>query len=132
MLWSLLRGGFPEVLARPLAQDLRLRSYVQTYLERDAQAVTSVRDLSVFRRFLALIASRCERILNWTGIAAPLGVSAPTVSQWLSILEVTGQILLVPPFYENFGKRLVKSPKLYLVDSGLGCELLGLETEAAP
>ncbi|NUM53051.1 MAG: ATP-binding protein [Candidatus Hydrogenedentes bacterium] len=128
---SLLRGGYPEVLARPPARDLWFRSYVQTYLERDVRAITSIRDLSVFRRFLALIASRCGQILNRTDIAAPLGVSVPTVSQWLSILEVTGQILLVPPFYENFGKRLVKSPKLYFVDSGLACHLLGIDNDAA-
>lgn len=127
---NLLRGGFPEVLARPTAKDLWFRSYVQTYLERDVRAITSIRDLSQFRRFLALVASRCGQIINRSDIAAPLGVSVPTVSQWLSILEVTGQIILVPPFYENFGKRLVKSPKLYFVDSGLACHLLGIDSEA--
>jgi uncharacterized protein len=64
--------------------------------------------------------------LNKTDIAAPLGVSVPTVTQWLAILEITGQILLVPPYYESFGKRVVKTPKLYFVDSGLGCHLLGV------
>ncbi len=75
--------------------------------------------------------SRCGRMLNRTDLAAPLGVSVPTISSWLSILEVTGQIILVPPFYENFGKRLVKSPKLYFADPGLVCHLLGIETEQA-
>jgi len=128
---SLWRGGFPEVLARPSAADVWFRSYIQTYLERDVRAISSIRDLSTFRRFLALLAGRCGQLLNKTDVAIPLGVSVPTVTEWLSILETTAQILLVPPFYENFGKRLIKSPKLYFVDSGLLCHLLGLESEAA-
>ena len=127
---SMLRGGFPEVLARPRAAQLWFRSYVQTYLERDVRAIAAIRDLAVFRRFLALLATRCGQMLNRSELAAPLGVSVPTVSGWLSILETTGQIILVPPFYENFGKRLIKSPKLYFADTGLVCHLLGIETEA--
>jgi predicted AAA+ superfamily ATPase len=68
-------------------------------------------------------------MLNKTNVAGPLGVSVPTISQWLSMLEVTGQILLIPPFYENFGKRLVKTPKLYFADPGLLCHLLGIPDE---
>lgn len=127
---SLLLGGFPEVLARPKARDLWFSSYVQTYLERDVRAVTNVRDLVTFRRFLALLASRHGQMLNKTDLAAPLGVSVPTVSDWLYVLEVTGQIILVPPYFENFGKRLVKSPKVYLEDSGLACHLLGITAPA--
>ncbi len=119
-------GGFPEVLSRPSVADIWFRSYVQTYLERDIRAVTAIRDLSTFRRFMALLASRCGQMLNKTDLAAPLGVSVPTITQWLSILEITGQIVLVPPFYENFGKRIVKTPKIYFVDSGLLCHLLGI------
>ena len=126
---SLLHGAFPEVIAHPSARRTWFRSYIQTYLERDVRAVSSIRDLATFRRFLALLASRCGQLLNKTDIAAPLGVSAPTVTSWLSVLEITSQILLVPPFYENFGKRLIKSPKLYFVDSGLACHLLGIESE---
>lgn len=123
-------GGFPEVLSNRKVADIWFRSYVQTYLERDIRGVSAIRDLSVFRRFMALLASRCGQMLNKTDIAAPLGVSVPTVTQWLSILEITGQIMLIPPFYENFGKRLVKTPKLYFVDSGLLCHLLGIRDEA--
>lgn len=126
---GMFNGGFPEVIARPSARSTWFRSYVQTYLERDVRAVSSIRDLATFRRFLSLVASRCGQILNRTDLAAPLGVSVPTISEWLSILEITGQIILVPPFFENFGKRLIKSPKLYFVDSGLACTFLGIETE---
>ena len=128
---SLLGGGFPEALAKPDVRRTWFRSYVQTYLERDVRTVTAIRDLATFRRFLALLASRCGQLLNKTDIAAPLGVSVPTVTSWLSVLEITSQVLLVPPYYENFGKRLVKSPKIYFADSGLACHLLGIETEDA-
>ncbi len=126
---SLLRGGFPEAVARPSSAPLWFRSYVMTYLERDVRAVSSIRDLATFRRFLSLVASRVGQIVNRTDLAAPLGVSVPTISEWLSILELTAQILLIPPYFENFGKRLIKSPKLYFVDSGLACHLLGIESE---
>ena len=126
---TLRLGGFPEVQAAPEVADIWFRSYVQTYLERDVRAVTSIRDLATFRRFMALLASRCGQMLNKTALAAPLGVSVPTLTQWLSILEVTGQIILTPPYYENFGKRIVKTPKVYFVDSGLATALLGIRNE---
>jgi hypothetical protein len=127
---NLLYGGFPEVLARPKARSLWFASYLQTYLERDVRAITNVRDLVTFRRFLSLLASRHGQVLNKTDLAAPLGVSVPTIGEWLSILEVTGQIILVPPYFENFGKRLIKSPKIYWGDSGLACYLLGVASTA--
>src|SRR6516225_2353461 len=127
---TLLYGGFPEVLARPKSRELWFTSYLQTYLERDVRAITNVRDLVTFRRFLALLATRHGQVLNKTDLAAPLGVSVPTITQWLSVLEITAQILIVPPFYENLGKRLIKSPKLYLADSGLACHLLGVASSA--
>ncbi len=127
---SILYGGFPEVLARPRNRDLWFSSYLQTYLERDVRTVTNVRDLATFRRFLALLASRHGQTLNRTDLAAPLGISVPTVSEWLHVLEISGQIILVPPYFENFGKRLIKSPKLYIGDSGLACYLLGVRSSA--
>ena len=126
---SMLNGGFPEVVGRPSARGTWFRSYVQTYLERDVRAASSIRDLATFRRFLSLLASRCGQMLNRTDMAAPLGLSVPTVGAWLSVLETTCQIILVPPFYESFGKRLVKSPKVYFLDPGLLCHLLGIESE---
>src|SRR5690606_32055809 len=121
-----LRGGYPEVMARPGNARLWFASYLQTYLERDVRAITAVRDLATFRRFLALVASRHGQILNRTELAGPLGISVPTATQWLNVLETTAQVLLVPPYFENFGKRLIKSPKVYIADSGLACHLLGV------
>lgn len=127
---SLLAGGYPEAVARPKARNLWFSSYIQTYLERDVRAIVNVRDLGTFRRFLALLASRHGQILNRTDLAAPLGVSVPTISEWLHVLEITGQIILLPPYFENFGKRLLKSPKVYILDSGLACHLLGIRSQA--
>jgi len=126
----LLLGGFPEVVAHPRDRALWYSSYLQTYLERDVRLITNVRNLGTFRRFLALVASRHGQLLNKTDLAAPLGVSVPTVSEWLQVLDITGQIILVPPYFENLGKRLTKSPKVYFGDSGLACYLLGIETAA--
>jgi len=123
---DLLRGGYPEVWARPRAADLWFRTYLQSYLERDVRAVTAVKDLTVFRRFIGLVAARNGQLLNRVDLATPLGISVPTVNQWLSILETTGVVLLVPPYFENFSKRLIKSPRVYWVDTGLLCHLLGV------
>lgn len=127
---SLLLGGLPEVVLRPRGRELWFASYMQTYIERDVRLITNVRDLAGFRRFLSLLASRHGQMLNRTDLAAPLGVTVPTISEWLRILEITGQIILVPPYFENFGKRLVKSPKIYWGDAGLACHLLGIQSQA--
>ena len=127
---GVLGGGYPEVLARPRAARLWFSSYLQTYLERDVRSIAAIQDMSLFWRFLALAASRHGQILNKTDLAAPLGLSVPSVGRWLDILETTAQILVVPPYFTNLGKRLVKSPKVYIADSGLACHLLGIDTEA--
>ena len=127
---NMLHGGFPEVVVRPKSRALWFASYLQSYLERDVRSITNVRDLVTFRRFIALLASRHGQILNKTDLAAPLGVSVPTISEWLHVLEITSQIMIVPPYFENLGKRLVKTPKVYWGDSGLACYLLGITSEA--
>jgi hypothetical protein len=126
--WDLLRGGFPEVWARPGARRAWFRSYLQTYLERDVRSVLAVHDLPTYRRFLGLLATRHGQILNKVDLAAPLGLSTPAITKWLNVLEVTHQILIVPPYYENLSKRIIKSPKIYFVDPGLVCHLLGFES----
>ena len=127
---SLILGGYPEVVAHPKGRGLWFSSYIQTYLERDVRSLLNIRDLATFRRFLSLLASRHGQILNKTDLAAPLGVSAPTIGEWLHILEITGQVILTPPYFENFGKRLIKSPKIYIGDSGMACYLLGINSQA--
>src|SRR5262249_46510159 len=97
---------------------------------RDVRAVTAVRDLAVFRRFLALVASRHGQVLNKTDLAAPLGLSVPTITQWLGVLETTAQLIVLPPYFDDLGKPFIKSRKVYIGDSGLACHLLGIDTAA--
>lgn len=123
-------GGYPDALAAGPDASLWFSSYVQTYLERDVRSVLGVRDLVSFHRFVQLLATRHGQMLNKTGLASPLGISVPTVSRWLGVLAMSGLVLLVPPYFRNAGKRLVKTPKLYLADSGLACHLLGIRSAA--
>ena len=127
---SLLHGGYPEVLARPQG---RAFGSVPTSKRTSNATCARSRMCATWRLFAA--SSQCWRAatgrsLNKTDLAAPLGVSVPTIADWLHVLEITGQIMLVPPYFENFGKRLIKSPKVYLGDSGLACYLLGIATQA--
>jgi len=126
----LLRGGFPQLWSDPgMDRQLWLASYVQTYLERDVRSVLGVRDLGAFQTFLRLAAARTAQVLNLVDLARDVGVSPPTIRQWLSVLEASHQIFLLRPHFENLGKRLIKSPKLYWLDTGVVCFLLGLKSE---
>ncbi len=126
----MLTGGYPDVVARPKAARLWFSSYLQTYIERDVRTVSAIQDLGAFRRFLSLLATRHGQILNKTDLAAPLSMSVPGIGKWLDILEMTAQIIIVQPFFENIGKRIIRSPKIFIADPGLACHLLGIETEA--
>jgi hypothetical protein len=128
----LLRGGFPEPrVNRRVDRTLWFSSYVQTYLERDVRDLLRVGDLETFRHFLFLVGARTGQLLNLAELGRELGVSAPTARQWLSVLEASQIVYLLRPFHRNFGKRLRKSPKLYLMDPGLATFLLGLHTTDA-
>lgn len=128
----LLRGGFPQLWSDPSVDpQLWLASYIQTYLERDVRSVLGVRDLGAFQTFLRLTAARTGQVLNLVDLARDAGISPPTVRQWLSVLEASHQIFLLRPHFENLGKRLIKAPKLYWLDTGLACFLLGLKDEEA-
>ncbi len=128
----LLYGGFPQLWQdRRVDRQLWLSSYIQTYLERDVRSVLGVRDLGTFQVFLRLAAARTGQVLNLVDLARDVGVSPPTVRQWLSVLEASHQIFFLRPHFENFGKRLIKAPKLYWLDTGLVCLLLGLKDDEA-
>ena len=126
--WDLLRGGYPEVWQRPKLATDWFRSYLQSYIERDVRDVTRVKDLGLFRRFMSLAAMRSSQLLNRSELATPLGVSVPTIGQWIDVLQTTGIVQLVPPYFENFEKRLIKTAKLYFNDVGLLCHLLGFDS----
>jgi hypothetical protein len=122
-----LRGFYPETARNP-ARDYRLwqASYVQTYLERDVRNLRNLGDLTLFQAFLRALAARSAQLLNLSEIARDIGVAANTARDWLSILEATFQVFLLRPYFANIGKRLVKSPKIYFMDTGILCYLVGL------
>lgn len=124
----IFRGGFPELTRQqdfPL--DMFFSSYLATYLERDVRQLVNVTNLRTFEQFIRLLAIRNANQLDMTDIANYLGVSSKTVASWISVLETSGQITLLQPWFGNSGKRIVKTPKVYFNDTGLLCWLLGIE-----
>jgi hypothetical protein len=128
-LW---RGGFPELYRNP---DLKTQdfyaSYIATYLERDVRLSLRVGSLRDFERFLRACALRSGQLLNLTDLARDIGIAGTTARDWLSVLEASNQLILLEPYFGNVTKRLIKTPKLYLRDTGLLCFLLGLDSPAA-
>lgn len=122
------RGAYPPVHDRPIDPSIWYSNYVQTYLERDVHQLIQVRDLAQFQRFVRLCAGRTGQLLNQSALADETGVSHNTIREWLSVLEASYIIHRLPPQHRNFNKRLVKTPKLYFVDTGLAAWLLGIET----
>ena len=124
----LVKGFYPAIYSRDLAAHDWLQAYIVTYAERDARQLAAIQDLGAFQRFLKLTAARTGQLLNMQALGNDTGVSDKTVKHWLSILETCYLIHFVRPHVANFGKRLVKMPKLYFVDTGLDCWLLGLRS----
>jgi uncharacterized protein len=126
-LSGVLRGGYPEpALRRNLDARLWHASYVQTYLERDVRALRAVGDLGDVRRFLFALAARTGSVLNFEDLARDLGVTAKTLRAWTTVLEASWQIATLPPYAASLGKRLVKRPKVYFLDTGTLAYLLGV------
>ena len=124
----LLKGFYPALYARSVSAYDWLQSYLITYAERDARQLSAIQDLNAFQRFLRLTAARTGQLLNTAGLAGDSGVSEYTARHWLSILETCYLIHYVRPHLNNFGKRLIKMPKLYFHDVGLAAALLGIQT----
>jgi len=123
-----VRGQFPELWrVRKLPAREFYAAYLATYLERDVRQILNVTNLRDFERFVRILASRSATMLNKSDVARDVGVSVKAVGDWLSVLQASGQIFLLEPWFSNFGKRIVKTPKLYFRDSGLLCFLLNLD-----
>lgn len=122
-----LRGLYPEpALDKVIKPEQWFGSYIQTYLERDVRSIYNIGNLRDFQRFMQLLAGRVGQLLNLSSFASDLGVSISTIKSWLSILEAGRIIYLLPPYYNNLGKRVTKAPKAYFLDSGLVCYLTGI------
>lgn len=127
---KIVRGGFPELWRdQDIPLEMYFGSYVATYLERDVRQILNVTSLRDFERFVRACAARSGQLLNKSALANDVGISSKAVTSWLSVLQASNQIALIEPWFANFGKRIVKSPKLYFCDSGLLCYLLGVTEE---
>lgn len=127
----LVRGSYPAIHATAVNAADWHASYVASYLERDVREISRVADLLQFQRFMRLMAARCGQLLNLNAVANDLGIAQTTARDWLSVLEASYVAFRLPPFHTNFGKRLVKTPKLYFHDTGLAAWLLGVRDPAA-
>lgn len=121
-------GLYPAICANKNKSKFFYPSYVKTYLERDVRDLLKIKDQMLFVKFMKLCAGRIGSILNASDLSSQIGVDSKTINHWLSVLQASYLVTLLPPYYENISKRLVKSPKLYFNDPGLACYLLDIET----
>jgi uncharacterized protein len=124
----MVNGGFPAVYSRQIAASKYYADYVASYVERDVRSLSAVQDLGNFQRFMRLCAARTGQLLNLNSLANDCGIAQPTANAWLNLLEASFLVKRVAPYYRNFGKRLVKAPKLYFLDTGLCAWLLGIQS----
>jgi len=123
----LVKGFYPAIYKSKLSAPKIYRNYYETYLQKDVRQLIQIKDLNLFDKFIRICAGRTGSLLNTANIANETGLSMPTIRSWLSVLEASYIIMLLPPFYENIKKRMIKSPKLYFYDVGLASYLLGIE-----
>jgi len=121
-------GSFPRVHEEKVAASRFFSGYIQTYLERDVRSILALKDLRRFQQFLALAAGRVAQLVNYTALGNDVGASATTIKDWIGVLQASFIAFELPPYFENAGKRAMKSPKLYFTDTGLVSHLLGLAT----
>ena len=124
----LTRGCLPRLYRDALPANDLYRNYYETYVERDVRQLIELRNLQAFELFMKLLAGRIGQVLNLNALAGDAGVSSPTLREWLSVLEASFVVFRLPPYYENFGKRFIKSPKLYFTEPGLAAYLLEIRT----
>lgn len=124
------QGAFPRIHNENLKPNRFYNGYVQTYVERDVRALINLKDLRIFQQFLLLLAGRIGQVINFTSISNDIGVSSTTIKNWISVLKASFIIFELSPYFENIGKRVIKSPKLYFTDTGLASFLLGIDSPA--
>lgn len=126
----LYQGFYPRIYHDNLNPTEVYRNYLQTYVERDIRLLINIKNLKLFERFLRLCAGRTGQIINYDSLANDVGVSAKTIKEWLSLLEASFIIYILPPYFENFGKRIIKSPKLFFIDVGFAAYLLDIHNKS--
>ena len=124
----LFNGGYPAVWSKKIPAVDLCRQYYNLYIERDVRQLINIKDLSKFQIFIKLCAGRIGTEFNAQSLSNEIGISVPTIQEWLSVLEASYLVFRLPPFYENIGKRLIKTSKIYFYDTAIVCFLLGIET----
>ena len=125
---AVFAGSYPALYAQELSIARLYQGYIATYLERDVRQIKNITDLLLFKKFIGLCAGRTGQTVNYSALGHDCGIDDKTVKGWLSVLEATYIIFFVPHYYKNFGKQIVKSPKMYFVDTGLVCSLLRIKS----
>lgn len=125
LLW---KGFYPRIYDKNLDSYKWQENYIFTYAERDIRSLLNIKNLRSFESFLIMCASQSGKIINYSNFSNSLGLSLSTIKEWISILETSGLIFILKPYFENFSKRIIKSPKLYFVDTGILCYLLSIRT----
>lgn len=124
---SLIKGFYPAIFDREIPSKIFYSNYVQTYIQRDVSELIAIKDMRLFQNFLSLCATRAGQLVNLSSLANETGITQPTAKAWLSALESSYILFLLQPYFKNFSKRIVKTPKLYFYDTGLLCYLLKLD-----
>lgn len=127
---TIFTGMYPRIHDKKLAPAKWIENYILTYVERDIRSLVNVENLKIFENFVKVCATMSATLVNYTTISNAIGISQPTVKKWLSLLETSGILFMLPPYYRNFKKRIVKTPKLYFTDTGLLCFLLSIRKPA--
>ena len=126
--WHIVAGGYPEVIAKDIVPADWYPNYISTYIERDVRQLKNITNLAQFTKLLRMCAGRTGQLLNMTALANDCGIDQKTVASWLGILQSSYIIYLLKPYYNNFNKRITKTPKLYFYDTGVACSLLGIKS----
>jgi predicted AAA+ superfamily ATPase len=125
MMWQ---GFYPRIHDKDMNSYAWYGNYLLTYVERDVRSLLNVKNLRLFSNFLEMVAAQSGQLMNFASISNAVGVSVPTIKEWVSLLETSGLIYVLSPYFKNFSKRIVKTPKLYFVDTGLLCYLLSIKS----
>lgn len=126
-VWEMIiKGGYPEIWADNSNPLIFYPNYLQSVIEKDIRQLVNLKDLNLFQQFIKLLATRIGQELNFLKLGQEIGIDSKTCTAWLSYLQVAGFVLLLPSYHSNFGKRIIKKPKLYFIDTGIVCNLLGI------
>lgn len=125
---QIFRGGYPPIQAHNIPPNDWFPAYVRTYVERDVRQIKNLQNLLAFEKMLSLCAGRIGQLINYSNLSNEIGIDVKTVQSWLGILQASYIIYLLPPYFQNFNKRVVKTPKLYFYDTGLACYLLRIHS----